>query len=104
MRELQDGERIRMAGHHVFWLPVPPDHPEMIIVDRILDLLPIMPAGRVAAMFTKEGVPPPNFGRFRTDGGVRHRTSGVWHANTITNIARCSLLVAICTYGRRSMG
>jgi hypothetical protein len=55
-------------------------------------------------MLTKEGVPAPDAGRTRTDNGVEHVTSGVWHATTITNIARNPLLVAIVAYGRRSMG
>ncbi len=104
IRTLQDGERVRMPGHHVFWLPVPDDHSEMIVVRRILLLLETTPANRIAAILTSEGVPTPNANRWRKDRGIRHETSGVWHANTITNIARCSLLVAVCTYGRRGLG
>jgi hypothetical protein len=104
LRELGEGEKARMAGHHVVLLPVPNDHPEMVVVRRILVLLRTMPASQVAALLTKEGVPSPDANRWRTDRGIRHKTSGVWHANTVTNIARNSLLVAICTYGRRSMG
>ena len=63
-----------------------------------------MPASRVAARLTAEGVPTPDAGRTRVDGGVRHATSGVWNQPTITNIARNPLLRAVVSYGRRSMG
>ena len=102
IRELADGERVRMPGHHVVWLPGPEE--EFAVIRRILDLLKTVPASRVARMLTNEGVPAPDAGRTRTDNGVKHVTSGVWHATTITNIARNPLLVAIVTYGRRSMG
>jgi hypothetical protein len=102
IRQLAEGERIRMAGHHVVWLPGP--HEELQIIRRILAMLEIMPASRVAAMLTAEGVPTPDVDRYRTDGGVRHKTSGVWHAPTVINIARNPLLTALATYGRRSMG
>ena len=104
IRELQDGERVRMAGHHVLWLPVPDEHPEMIVVRRILLLLETMPATRVAVHLTAEGVPAPNADKWRTDRGIAHKTSGVWHSNTVTNIATNPLLLAICAFGRRSMG
>jgi Recombinase len=104
LRELQDGERIRMAGHHVCWLPVPEGHPEMKVVRRILELIEIMPASRVAAILTAEGVPTPDANRWRTDRGISHKTSGVWHSNTVTGIARNPLLRAVSIFGRRSMG
>ena len=63
-----------------------------------------MPASRVAAVLTKEGVPTPDAERTRKDNGIRHTTSGVWHGTTIVNIARNPLLGAIVAYGRRSMG
>ena len=102
VRQLIEGERVRMAGHHVVWRPGPDE--ELAVIRRILDMLRTMPANRVAATLTGEGVPTPDSGRFRTDNGVRHATSGVWHQTTIVNIARNSLLVAVATYGRRSMG
>ncbi|MCE9603393.1 MAG: hypothetical protein K8U03_00650 [Planctomycetia bacterium] len=104
VRELVEGERVRMAGHHVVWLPVPNDHPEMRVIYRILELIKEMPATRIAKLFTKEGISTPDEGRTRTDNGVTHKTSGVWHGNTIKNIAENSLLRAVVTYGRRSMG
>ena len=102
IRELSDGERVGIRGHHVLWLPGPED--ELLVIRRVLSLLKTMPASRVARMLTDEGVPAPDAGRTRTDNGVEHITSGVWHATTISNIARNPLLVAIVTYGRRSMG
>lgn len=101
VRELAEGERVRMAGHHVVWLP---HEEELRIVRRILEMLETMPAARVAAQLTGEGVPSPDAGRWRTDNGVRHQVSGAWHATTIVNIARNPLLMAVVAYGRRSMG
>jgi len=91
-----------MAGHHVVWLPGPQE--EIALIRRILVMLETMPASRVAATLTKEGVRSPDAGRCRIDRGVRHSTSGVWHQPTITNIARNPLLLAVISYGRRSMG
>ncbi len=104
VRELQESERVRMRGHHVVWLPVPEDHPDMVNMRRILTMLRTMPASRVAATLTAEGVKSPDAGRLRKDYGVLHPVSGVWHQSTIMNIARNPLLLAICSSGRRSMG
>jgi hypothetical protein len=102
VRQLTDGESVRKEGHHVLWLPGPEE--ELAVIGRIVAMLETMPASRVAAALTAEGVPTPDAGRMRTDGGVRHPTSGVWHQQTVVNIARNPLLVATATYGRRSMG
>ena len=104
VRQLEEGERVRQHGHHVVWLPVPDEHPEMIIIRRILDMLVKVPASRVAATLTAEGIPSPDAGRRRTDNKIPHQVSGVWHQSTIINIARNRLLVAVCSAGRRSMG
>jgi DNA invertase Pin-like site-specific DNA recombinase len=102
IRQLADGEYVRMADHHVVWLPGPEE--ELAVIRRILQMLPSIPASRVAAILTREGVPAPDAGRSRTDRGVKHPTSGVWHATSVANIARNPLLLATVTYGRRSMG
>ena len=102
VRELAEGEHVRMAGHHVAWLPGP--EAELEVIRRILSMLETMPASRVAAMLTREGVPTPDAGRRRTDRGINHPTSGVWHQPTIVNLARNPLLLAVAAYGRRSMG
>lgn len=102
VRELAEGEYVKMRGHHVVWLPGP--EAEWAVIRRILRMLETMAASRVAAILTQEGVPTPDHGRHRTDNGVRHRTSGVWHQSTIVNIARNPLLLAVVEYGRRSMG
>ncbi len=67
-------------------------------------MLEKMAASRVAAILNEEGIPSPDAGRYRTDNGVRHQVSGLWHQPTIINIARNRLLVAIATHGQRSMG
>ena len=102
VRQLAEGEYVQRAGHHVLWLPGPEE--ELALIRRILAMLETMPASRVAAQLTTEGVPPPDAGRLRTDRGVKHPTSGVWHQPTIVQIARNPLLRAMVEYGRRSMG
>lgn len=102
VRELMAGEIVRQGGHHVMWLPGP--QAELDLVRRILEMLETMPAARVARQLTSEGIPSPDSGRKRTDNGVEHAVSGVWHQSTIVNIARNSLLRAIVSYGQRSMG
>jgi len=102
VRKLADGERVRMAGHHVVWLPGAED--KLRLNGRIIQMLKSMPVSRVAAALNAEGIPSPDAGRMRRNNGIRHRVSGVWHQTTITRIVRNPLLVAIATYGRRSMG
>ncbi|MBI1347094.1 hypothetical protein GC163_12490 [bacterium] len=102
VRPLQDGEIVRQAGHHVVWLPGP-DH-ELDLIRRILSMLESVPANRIAKQLNQEGIPSPDAGRMRRDGGVLHAVSGLWHATTITGIARNPLLRAVTIYGRRAMG
>jgi hypothetical protein len=102
VRELAAGEYVRRAGHHVAWLPTAED--ELAVSRRILIMLETKPATRVAAILTSENVPSPDLGRQRTDRGVKHSTSGVWHQTTVVNIARNPLIGAVVSYGRRSMG
>lgn len=101
VRELAPKEYVRMAHHHVVWLPGPED--DMALIHRILSMLTTQPASRVAATLTREGIPSPDAGRTRKDQGIRHSISGDWHQNTVTNIARNPLLVAMTQYGVRSM-
>ena len=103
VRLLADGEQVRMARHHVVWLPSG-DEREWAVIRRILDLLGHTPASRVAKLLTNEGVPTPDDGRVRTDNGVTHRTSGAWSQTTVVGIARNPLLRLVVEYGRRSMG
>ena len=65
VRALADREYVKMAGHHVVWLPGPAE--ELALISRILDMLETMPASRVAKVLTREGVPPPDADRHRTD-------------------------------------
>ncbi|HEV8068326.1 MAG TPA: recombinase family protein [Planctomycetaceae bacterium] len=102
VRELADRERVRMVGHHVVWLPGP--RAELDLIRRIVTMLKTMAASRVAAVLNEERIPSPDAGRYRTDNGVRHEVSGLWHQPTITNIARNRLLVVVATHGQRSMG
>ena len=102
VRELSEGEHVKMRGHHVVWLPG--GEAEWCIIRRILKMLETVPASQVARTLTAEQVPSPDHGRCRTDNGVRHQTSGVWHQSTIISIARNPLLLAVVEHGRRSMG
>lgn len=102
VRQLAEGEYVKRAGHHVVWLPGPDE--ELALIRRLLAMLETLPASRVAAQLTTEGVPPPDAGRWRTDRGVKHPTSGVWHQSTIVNLARNPLLRSVVEYGRRSLG
>jgi hypothetical protein len=102
MRILAAGEIVRMAGHHVRWLPGSDEEQGVLL--RILDLIPNMAACRIAKILNAEGVPAPDCGRMRTDNGVKHLVSGLWNANSITNIAKKTLNVAETAYGQRSMG
>lgn len=102
IRQLQDGEILRMAGHHVVWLPA--DDQRLSVALRIRDMLVTTPATQIAKTLNAEGIPSPDAGRFRKDNGVRHEVSGLWHAPTIVNIGRNPLLAAIVRYGQRSMG
>ena len=102
VRKLQDGEILRMAGHHVVWLPA--DDERLSLALRIRDMLLTTPATQIAKILNAEEIPSPDAGRFRKDNGVRHEVSGLWHAPTIVNIGRNPLLAAIVRYGLRSMG
>jgi hypothetical protein len=102
VRELTDGERVRMAGHHTLWLPTA--EAELTIIRRILMMLETRPATQVAAQLTREGIPSPDAGRTRKDLGIKHLVSGIWHSPTVTSIARNPLLQAVTEYGLRSLG
>ena len=101
-RELEPGEVVKMAGHHVIWLPTAEG--ELAVVHRILDLIETTPAARIARLLNDEGIPSPKAGRTRRRGGVEASNSGLWTQNTVKNIATHPLLVAVCEYGRRAMG
>jgi len=101
-RELEEGEIIKMAGHHVVWLPTV--EAELRVVHRILALIETVPATRIARMLNEEGVPSPKAGRLRRVGGVAVPNSGLWGQNTVRGIASHPLLIAIWEYGKRGMG
>lgn len=102
VRQLEDSEIVRKAGHHVVWLPGPES--ELKLIMRIREMLKTTPASRVAKILTSEGIPSPNAGKLRTDNAVKHRVSGNWNQATIVKIARNPLLIAVVEYGTRSMG
>jgi len=102
VRELVDGERVRLAGHHVAWLPGPAE--ELDVIFRIVEMLETLPAMRVAQLLTDAKIPTPNAGRKRTDNGHEHTVSGRWSQTTVVAIARHPLLRAMVAFGRRTMG
>ncbi len=103
IRPLAKGEVVRLQGHHVAWLPR--SESEIKLLRRILDMVTRMPASHVARILTQEGIPSPGAGLIRTDNGIEHPVRGLWHATTITGLARNPFIThAMKTYGRRSMG
>lgn len=103
IRPLEKGEVVRRHGHHVAWLPS--SESDIKLLGRILSMLEHMPASQVAKILTAEGIPSPGSELIRSDHGVLHQVSGVWHQTTITGLARNPFIThAMKTYGRRSMG
>jgi len=102
LRCLAEGEYVKRRGCHVVWLPAEDNTLQVRL--RILDELRHTRATVLARRLSREGVPSPDRGRTRKDGGFRHAVSGLWHASTIVGIARHPLNAALMPYGRRSMG
>ncbi|WP_339686486.1 recombinase family protein [Gimesia maris] len=102
IRQLENSEYVRMQGHHVVWLPGPQEEIELAL--RIRQMLLTIPASQIAAILNAEEIPSPDAGRTRTDNGVKHRVSGLWHQSTVVNIGRNPLFMAVARYGVRSMG
>lgn len=102
IRELMEGEYVKMPGHHIVWLPGPREEIDLAL--RIRQMLRTMSASRVAAILNAEGIPSPDTGRSRKDNGVKHPVTGLWHQTTIVNIGRNPLFAAEVRYGLRSMG
>ena len=98
---MSDGHRTP-RGYHVIWLPGPKE--ELQIIRRIVKMLAVMPASRVAAQLTEERIPAPDTGRTRTDGGIKHEVSGRWNPNTVVGVLKNPLLRGETQYGRRLMG
>ncbi len=101
-RELEDHEIVKLPGHHVAWLPT--RSAELVVVNRILDLIETTPASRIARKLNAEGIPSPKAERIRTVNGVKVKNSGQWTQNTVKSIASHPLLNAMCEYGKRSEG
>ncbi len=97
VRQLEDGEYVRMQGHHVVWLPGLQEKIDLAL--QIRKMLLTIPASRVATILNTEGIPSPDAGRTRTDNGIKHLVSGLWHQPTIINIGRNSLFIAVVRYG-----
>lgn len=77
VRKLADGERVQTKGHHVIWAS--DDSERWGTRRRILGLLFTLPASAIARILTLEGVPSPDAGHARKDGGIRRAVSGTWH-------------------------
>lgn len=102
IRELSDGEVVRLKGCHVAWLPT--DERSLQVALLIVDLLEKMPATCVVKELMRMGIPSPDAHRTRRDHGVVHLVSGVWNSTTIVNVVRGLKLLGLVVYGRRSMG
>lgn len=102
VRLLEDGEKVRLPGCHVAFVPGPEE--EVRLALRIRELMMIYPATRVAQILNDEGIPSPDSGRTRMDNGILHLVTGEWNATSIVNIGRNPLFTATTRYGLRSMG
>ncbi len=102
VRELKEGEVVRQRGFHVMWFPGPEDKIRLAL--RIREMLKTTPASRVARILTAEGIPSPDYGRTRSRKKIPYRVGKEWQSNTITAVGRCKRLLALATYGERSMG
>ncbi len=107
VQPLADHETIRRAGFHVVPMPATDGSFETRI--KILQMLQTMPATQIENHFNELNalemvIPPPDYGRTRVDGGIRHANSGLWRATTIANIGRHPINKALLPYAQRSMG
>lgn len=91
VRDLMDGEEVRLAGQHVVWLPGPES--ELKLVHRILDMYEEVSVTRVTKILNAERIPSPNAGRSRKIREGKHPVSGLWRPSTVNNIVRNPLLV-----------
>jgi hypothetical protein len=81
VRLLEDGEKVRLPGCHVAFVPGPEE--EVRLALRIRELMMIYPATRVAQILNDEGIPSPDSGRTRMDNGshaVENRHATLWEA------------------------
>jgi hypothetical protein len=104
-RELELNEHVKMAGHHVMWLPTAMD--ELKVVARIVEEIRTTPVGRIVRQLNAEGIPSPKAGRLRTvdrENNIRVPNSGEWTANTVKSIATHPLLTSVARYCFRSEG
>ena len=103
VRKLADGERVRMAGCHVRFLP---DDQEKLT--NWLWILEMKEEGwgvkRIANRLNNLNIPSPDAGRTRTDHGEEHLVSGRWSPTTVSSLCRNPLIIGIREYGRRSEG
>ena len=101
IRQLNDGESVRAKSSHV---EIFPHEEDLKIIFRILKLLPDHSASEVGRILDSEGIPSPDAGRTKKVNGVEKKVSGKWNSTTIIDIARNPYLLAISSYGKRSMG
>jgi len=59
---------------------------------------------RIANKLNELGIPSPDAGRVRTDGGAKHRVSGLWNHNTIAELCRNPIISGVLQLGTRSEG
>ncbi|MCY2924494.1 MAG: recombinase family protein, partial [Planctomycetota bacterium] len=103
IRELTDGEKVRMSGCHV---RIKPKDKEKIGV--WLRILGLRKEGwgykRIANLLTEEGIPSPDAGRARKDNGVSHVIQGPWPHNTIKSLCENEAIIGNLVWGIRSEG
>jgi len=92
VRELAEGEYVKMQGHHVVWLPSN-DEQEWKTIRRILKLLETTPASRVAAILAKLYLRPTICVAVQTTAyGIVQAVSGANRLSTISREIHCLLL------------
>ena len=104
VRELQDHEVVRQAGHHV---RIRPQDQEKL--RHWLEMLKLANDGwggkRIANELNARGIPSPDAGRCRKDNcGIRRRVAGKWAHGTVLSLLRNKAIIGVLEWGVRSEG
>ena len=103
IQELDDNVEVQKKGCHVRFLPN--DERKIAIWIRILEWLEAdWGYKRITNELNRLGIPSPDAGRTRRDGGLEHEVSGKWNHNTIKTLAGNAIITGFKIYGRYSEG
>ena len=103
VRDLADGEIVRQPGHYV---SIGVGDAEKLTIWRWILQRRLAGDGfkRIALALNDRGVPSPDAGRKRRDGGIRHEVSGKWNHTTVKNLCRNRAILGEIEFGRYSEG